>query len=182
MANLPSFTLSDTTPLFLWWHHLTYGYRTNFPTACQLSPLTARKILDRGCWGSRSPQSRLGLHEASHPSTSWLQNFSCAGPAPGPLWNLEHRSGKQTLSIAQPGRCRKIMWVKELCASDTQRFHRVRHCAVGVEGQEMWAPGAHPIILCVYWATARQIYTRRGWQVWKHTHSSALGGFTPWVL
>lgn len=179
MANLPSFTLLDTTPLFLWWHHLVYGYQTNFPTARQLSPLTARKILDRGCWGSRSPQSRLGLHEATHPSTSWLQNFSFAGPGPTPLWNLEHRSGKQTLSIAQPGRVGRLCDWKSFVLQTLRVSTGCDAVEMGWKGRKTGLqelPGAHPIILCVYWATATQIYTRRAWQAWQHTDSSALGG------
>lgn len=182
MANLPSFALSDAAPLFLWWHHRIHGYRPNLPAACRLSPPRARKMLDRGCWRSRSPQSGLGLPEASHPGTSWLQDVSFASPGPGPLWNLEPRSGQQTLPIAQPARVgrlrerkRRVLPTRGVSTGCDTVQSGCRSRKSGL--QEL--PGAPPVILCVSWATATQIYTRRGWQVWQDTDSSALGG--SWV-
>lgn len=85
--------------------------------------------------------------------------------------------------------CRKIMWLEELCASDTQGFHRVRRCGVGVEGQENWALGAPRCSphnsLCLLGHSYPDIYQERVTSMAAYRFLSSgwqLGGLTPRVL
>lgn len=84
---------------------------------------------------------------------------------------------------------RKMTRVEAPCASHTQGFHGVRRHAVGVQGQEIWAPGAprcsphNP--LCLLGHSYADIHQERVTSVGAYRFLSSgwqLGGLTPRVL